>query len=67
MKHKNWHLFKWAIMRLELDHKNNKAVYKKCLKNDILLRLMDLSGVTPDDASKMCREIENELARRKGL
>lgn len=67
MKHKNWSLFMWALKRLELDHKNNDAIYKRCLKNNIMLMLMDLSGVTPNDVLPMFQEIENELKRREGL
>lgn len=64
MKRKNWRLFVWAFKHLKLDHENSKAVYKECLRNSILLRLMDLSGVTPNDASKLLQEIKNELAKR---
>lgn len=67
MKHKNWSLFKWAFTRLELDRKNNNTVYKRCFKNGILLKLMDLSGVTPDDLTHMLTAIENELKRRGEL
>ena len=49
MKHKNWALFTWAMRHLEIDHESNDVVYKKCIKNDILLKLMDLSGVKPED------------------
>ena len=67
MKHKNWSLFVWALKRLKIDHKNNDVIYKKGLRNDILLKLMDLSGVTPGDIPHMLQEIDNELERRKGL
>lgn len=67
MKHKNWSLFIWAMKRLKIDRKNNESVYKKCLRNYILLGLMNLSGVTPDDAFNMLLEIDDELKRRKGL
>lgn len=65
MKHKNWLLFRWALERLKVDRKNDNVVYKKCLRNDILLKLMDLSGVTPNDAQYMLRKIDNELKSRK--
>ena len=67
MKPKNWSLFLWALKRLEIDHKNNEVIYKKGLRNGILLKLMDLSGVTPKDIRHMIQEIDNELNRRKGL
>ena len=63
---KNWGLFKWALMHLKIDQSNSNRVYKKCLRNDILLRLMDLSGVTPADAQCLMFQIENELKRREG-
>lgn len=51
MKKKNWKLFRWAIMHLKIDGSDNpNVIYKKCLRNDILLKIMDLSGVTPEDA-----------------
>lgn len=49
MKHKSWPLFIWAVKRLEINHKDDKVIYKKNFKNNLLLRLMDLSGVTPLD------------------
>lgn len=63
---KNWGLFKWALMHLKIDRSNSNNVYKKCLRNDILLRLMDLSGVTPADTQDLMFQIENELKRREG-
>lgn len=42
---KNWTLFMWALRRWKM--KDRK--YVKCLRNDILLKLMNLSGVTPRD------------------
>lgn len=63
-KFKNWGLFIWAFKRLKREHINNDIVYKKGLRNDILLWLMDLSGVTPLDIPYMMQEIENELKRR---
>jgi hypothetical protein len=45
MKKKNWRLFFWAFERLKIEN----GEYKKCLRNDILLELMDLSGVKPED------------------
>ena len=57
---KNWKLFIWAIKRLEIE--NNDC--RKSLKNNFLLWLMDISGVTYLDVYKMCHEIKNELDRR---
>jgi hypothetical protein len=62
---KNWRLFYWALKHLKIDHKNNNTIYKNCLRNDILLWLMDLSGVTPDDARDSMFQISNEIARRE--
>ena len=42
---KNWSLFTWAVKRLKIE--NGK--YVKCFRNDILLKVLDLSGVTPKD------------------
>ena len=68
MEYKNWSLFIWALRRLELDYNhNNDVVCKRNLKNKILLRLMDLSGVTPNDGPCMLQEFENELKRRGEL
>lgn len=65
-KHKNWALFCWALKRLKIDTGNNDNVYKKCLRNNILLSLMDLSGITRADAQQMIVDIDKELARRAG-
>ena len=47
---KNWTLFNWAAKHLKLGPVKSGRVYvKKCLRNKILLRLMDLSGVKPND------------------
>ena len=43
---KNWTLFNWAITRVKFDESGNVT---KSIGNDILLRLMDLSGVKPAD------------------
>ena len=59
MKYKNWSLFLWAL--------NHWTVNKKCLRNKILLGLMNLSGVTPTDMANMMREINDELLRRGEL
>jgi hypothetical protein len=64
MAKKNWRLFNWALKHLKVDSKSNDVVYKKCLRNNILLRLMDLSGVTPVDAQIYMRQIDNELKTR---
>ena len=63
-KYKNWALFMWAFKRLKREHINNDVVYKKGFINNILLWLMDLSGVTPADVPYMLQEISNELKRR---
>lgn len=64
-KFKNWGLFLWAFKHLDLDLKNDKNTWKKCIKNDILLRLMDLSGVTPSDIPYVMQEISDEIKRRE--
>ena len=67
MKKKNWALFQWAIMHLKIDAKNDDRVYKKCLRNRILLWLMDLSGVTPADTYGHFNQMRNDILRRDGL
>lgn len=62
-KKKNWALFNWALKHLKIDNKSNEEVYKKCLRNYILLRLMDLSGVTPADVQGHLLYVHNELTR----
>lgn len=53
-KYKNWSLFEWALRHLKIDsNKNSKYFYKKCFRNDILLKLMDLSGVKPWDIDRI--------------
>lgn len=66
MEHKNWKLFMWAVKHLKIDPETNTIVRKNCIRNDILLYLMDLSGVTPKDIPSMLQEIDNELEARKG-
>ena len=63
MKKKNWALFYWALKHLNKNTKDNDTVYKKCLRNDILLRLMDLSGVTPADVQGHLLYVHNGLTR----
>lgn len=60
---KNWKLFVWAAKHLKIV--DNK--YPNCLRNDVMLGLMNLSGVTPDDAFKLFDEIKHELCQRQGL
>ena len=64
-KYKNWALFLWAIKRLKIDSKNDNNIYKKCIKNYILLWRMDLSGVTPADVPYMLQQIDDEIKRRE--
>ena len=66
MKRKNWPLFIWACKRLDINHNDDNIVYKKNLKNNLLLGLMNLSGVTPMDMLHMLQEIKDELERREG-
>ena len=67
MKRKNWSLFLWAFRHMELDHKNKDVIYKRGLKNILLCKLMDLSGVTPKDMPEVLHKIEDELKRRGEL
>lgn len=46
---KSYKLFWWALNRIKW--KNNEAV--KCLRNDILLRIMNLSGIKLADIDEM--------------
>lgn len=62
---KNYRLFMWAISKLKIDpDPNSDRIYKKCLMNNILLRIMDLSGITYRDTYNMLNDIKNELVRR---
>lgn len=42
---KNWKLFKWAVSHLKL----KDGDYQYCLRNNILIFIMNLSGVKPSD------------------
>ena len=67
-KYKNWTLFDWALRHLKIEsNKNSKHIYKKCLRNYILLKLMDLSGVKPEDVDRIYYNkdyIVNEIERK---
>ena len=50
MKKKHWKLAKWCFlhMRLGID-KNGYCIYPKCMWNDLLIKLLNMSNVTPSD------------------
>ncbi len=60
---KNWKLFIWALDHCKMV--DDKCV--KCFRNSIMMKLMDLSGVTPKDAFDLLDEIKHELCQRQGL
>lgn len=60
---KNWKLFLWAVEHCKFV--NDKCV--KCFRNNVMMKLMKLSGVTPADAFEMLGEINHELCQRQGL
>lgn len=60
---KNWKLFVWALKHCKVV--DNK--YPDCLRNSIMIALMNLSGVTPKDAFELLDEIKHELCQRQGL
>ena len=49
---KNWSLFVWAVKHLKIENND----YKKCWQNNILLWLMDLSGVKAEDVLAVCHK-----------
>lgn len=52
-KKKHWNLAKWCFLHMKLGlDKNGYGIYEKCRRNDLLIKLLNMSNVTPDDVSK---------------
>ena len=50
MKKKHWTLAKWCFLHFKLGiDKDGYSIYPKCLWNDLLIKLLNMSNVTPSD------------------
>lgn len=56
---KIWALFWWAVSRLKI----KDGDYQKCLRNYILVFLMNLSGVKPKEIKALWYTYDNKLQK----
>lgn len=60
MKKKHWKLAKWCFLHMKTEiNKDGYCIYAKCRWNDLLIKLLNMSNVTPVDAAVPDQFIKN--------